>query len=415
MLKKFALPELNNIRHLLIPSAVIFIALVFIMPHTGHSWDTACWGMWATRMQGGLVEAYSAYSPVNYLPLYLYVLKIYSMIFPPEEIYGHIYLLKTFTLLFDIAGIVLLCSMIRPSSKRYRYFLFGLFNIGYFYNTLIWNQVDAILAFFIFASFYFAFKQRLVLSVFLFILSINFKLQGIIFLPVIGLMWLPHLKPGVILKLLLMFVFTEAVIILPYLINGNAKNILRVLTSSVDYFQYISMNAFNLWHLLCEGDLMKAPDNVQFIGALSYKHVGLILFLVFSALVCVPLYIQTIVKMIRKQGVKPDLKAMLLASSLIVCFFFYFNTQMHERYIHPLIIFSTALAFLYKHWGQWVIFSVAYALSLESMCKYLQLTESDYKNLVFRPDFIACLFGIGILQLMHIWYKTKPFNFKKGT
>jgi Gpi18-like mannosyltransferase len=408
MLKKLELPELNKVRHLLLPSVFIYIAIIFIMPRSGHPWDSTCWGIWATRMNSGLVEAYSAYSPVNYLPLYLYVLKFYGWLVGVDQIYKHLYLLKIFTLLFDIGSILFLCSLVRPESKRFKYFLYGLFNIGFFYNTLIWNQVDGILAFFVFTSFYFAMKERIMLSAFLFVLALNFKIQGIIALPVIGLLWLPHLKPKLLLKLVLMAVLTETIIVLPFLINGNAKNIFSIVTNAVDYYQYISLNAYNMWCLLLDGNLMKMPDNIPFIGPLTYKQVGLILFMSLSALVCLPLYIQTIRKMIQKQPVQPDMKSMLLAIALIISFFFFFNTQMHERYMHPLMIFSTALAFLYRYWSQWVIFSLAYTLNLEDICRYLKLPT--YGTMIFHPDFIACLYGIGILILMNHWFRNKPFK-----
>ena len=401
---KFALPELNNIRRLILPSLAIYIGLVFLMPRTGHAWDTACWGMWSTRIQsGGLAAAYTAGSPVNYLPLYLYVLKLYGLIFASDEIYRHLYLLKAFTLIFDMGSVLLLCSMIKPTTKRLKYFIYALLNIGFIYNTLVWNQVDGILTFFVFASFYFGMHKRISLSFLMYLLALNFKLQAIVFLPLLFLVWLPDLKLRHVWTLLLPGILLQLLIILPFMIHGNASHILEVASGSVDYFSLISLNAFNFWHLILDGDLMKMRDNVSFIGGLTYKHAGLILFMIFSALICVPLYVRVLAHMIRKQAVQFDMRIMLLAFSLIACFFFYFNTQMHERYIHPLIIFSTALAFLYRYWAQWVVFSTAYALSLESICQYLQFP--NYNTLIFSPDFIACLYGISILLLLNYWFR----------
>ncbi len=365
--------------------------------------------MWTARIQeGGLASAYTEGSPVNYLPLYLYVLKCYSWIFSADQVWKHLYLLKAVTLLFDFGSIILLCSLVRPYSKRFKYLILGLFNIGFLYNTIVWNQVDGILTFFVFASFYFAMHQRIKLSFLMFVLALNFKLQGIIFLPLLGLLWLPLLKPRNILQMLLIAVITETIILLPYIIYGNVPSILKVMTGSVDYFQFISLNAFNFWHLLLDGNLMKMRDDVKCLGPFTYKQCGLFLFVVSMAWVCIPLYVYVIKKMIKKQFALPDMKTVLLACCLVTCFFFYFNTQMHERYIHPVIIFSTALAMLYKHWAQWFFLSVAYTLNLELVCQYLELP--NYGTLIFHPDFIACLYGIGMLQLMYLWYRSGIFK-----
>jgi len=94
---------------------------------------------------------------------------------------------------------------------------------------------------------------------------------------------------------------------------------------------------------------------------------------------------------------KMNLESWLLLMTIIPLFFFFFNTQMHERYIHPAIGFSTLLAFRHKHYGPWIIISLAYALSLESICKFLHL--NNYGTMVFHPKFIAAWYGISLL-----WY-----------
>lgn len=397
MLNKSGSPEENSLSNLLLPAVSIYLLLVLLMPDSGHGWDNYCWAEWAQIVhRGGLAEAYSPYSPVNYLPLYLYVLKAYGWLVGTDNIPQYIHCLKAFTLLFDIGSMILLCRMLLPG-RQLKLFIIGLVNVAYLYNTMVWNQVDSIMTFFVFTSFLAAWHKRTLLSVFLFVLAINFKLQSLFFLPVIAYLWLRQYNARLLLKMFAVLLVTELVILAPFLVNGNTKQVLKVALGSVGYFPNISMNGFNFWYLVVNSNPMKTPDNIPFILGLSYKTVGLILFFAFSAIVCIPMYL----RLVRKAQNELDLRKLLLACALLGYFFFYWNTQIHERYIHPVLIFSTALAFLYGHWLQWVFTSLAYVLSLEGILQYLRFY--NYSTLIFDPRFIALLYAIAMMQLLYLW------------
>lgn len=398
MLSKSGSQESGNIGNLLLPSVCIYLLLVFILPISGHGWDNFCWVKWTQIIHhGGIVEAYAPGSPVNYLPLYLYVLKVYGWLVGTDNIPQYVHCLKAFTLLFDIGSVILLCRMLKPADRQLKFLVIGLANIAYLYNTLVWNQVDSILTFLIFTSFLAAWNKRMVLSTFLFVLAINFKLQALFFLPVIAYLWLRQNHAKLLLKMFAVMLVTELVILAPFLLNGNVRQIVKVATSSVGYFSRISMNGFNFWHLVISDDPMKMRDNLPFILGISYKAIGLVLFFAFSAIVCVPMYL----RLLKKAPEELDLRKLILACALLGYFFFYWNTQMHERYIHPVLIFSTTLAFLYGHWLQWILTSLAYLLSLESVLQYLHLY--NYNTLIFHPKFIASLYAIAMLQLLYLW------------
>ncbi len=417
MIKQPELP-LGHIKPLLLPALFIYLFVLFLLPEFCHPYDSSCWANWASQLQEqGFVSAYDKTSDINYLPLYLYILKGFSYLITDGQFYPNVYRLKAITWMFDIMSILLLCSMVKLESKRLRYFIFGILNVGFFYNTIIWSQVDGILACFVFSSFYFAYYKRAFLSIILFILGLNFKLQAIIYAPVLLVLWLPELK----VKTLILFVFAalllQCIIILPFVINGNAKNIWLVAFNSVDNSKVVSMNAFNLWYLFLKGNLMEIPDNLPILFGYTWRSIGLGLFCFFSTMVCLPLYLNVYKARILKHAVSFDLKLLLLSMTLMCYVFFFFNTQMHERYIHPAIIFLTALAFIFNkklYWVIWLLVSLNYACSLEYVCDYLLLDK--YKLMVFTPPFIAKVYTLGLMLLLYVWYKALPpkaFYFKK--
>ncbi len=407
MIKPSVSQELNNIKPLLLPALFIYVFILFVMPSFQHGWDSYCWTTWAIQLkERGLVSAYEQGSSINYLPLYTYALKAFSYFYESSEISENIYKLKRLTSLFDMATILLLCSMVKESSNRLKYFIFGALNIGFFYNTLIWNQVDGILTFFVFASFFFAYHKNTFGSLILFLLALNFKLQAIVFAPVLAALWWPELTLKNTIRYFFSLLLIQVIIILPFLINGNAKNILKVTFESVDYFQFVSMNAFNFWHIILNGDLMTMPDNTPVLFGYTYKSIGLGLFSICCLLICVPLYLKIYKAYLSKKEVHFDLKWLLLSMTLICYTFFFFNTQMHERYIHPVIIFLTALAFLYKQWGVWVLVSLNYAFSLDSICNYFKINQNHV--FFFYADFMAAMYAIGLLWLCILWYKALP-------
>jgi Gpi18-like mannosyltransferase len=386
-----------------------YLVLVLLAPKQGHEWDNYCWGLWAETIQTkGLAAAYDSDSVINYLPLYLYVLKIYALLIPKAALFEMTHCLKSISLLFDVASIFILTTLIEQENKRWKYFLLGLFNIGFIYNSFIWNQVDGILSFFVFTSILSAHKQKPILALSLFLLAINFKLQGIIFLPILLALLTESLKRQTLVKGGLLLIVLQTLILWPFITAGNVWNVWATAKGSMDYYPAISMNAFNFWYLFYEGSLMFVKDSGIFVLGFSHKQIGLTLFIGGSTLILFPLLLQSIKRLLGKEQSKTELQTILLSSSLITVLFFYFNTQMHERYVHTALIFSTGLAFLFGAWGQWISLSLAYALSLESICKILNL--ENYNTVIFQPKFVSILYAISLAILFYHWAKTKPLK-----
>lgn len=401
--------HLKTDRALYLSAILLYLILALLTPRFGHSWDTYCWEQWTALMQKhGLGAAYADGSPVNYLPLFLYVLKGFSFFVSPENLHDAMYLLKPISLLFDFGTILLILKLMPAGAYRIGLLTAGMLNPGYLYNTYIWNQVDGVLGFFVMLSMLLAVQRKTTPSALAFLLAFNFKLQAVVFLPLLGLLWLPELSLKKASRILALMGLCQALIVLPFVLSGHGKNMVAVVFNSVDYFSFVSMNAYNMWYFIYSGALNQMSDTVLMGGIISAKQFGLLLFFASSALVLTPVMLASYKRLRNKSAQMPGTEQILITASLLICFFFYFNTQMHERYIHPLLVFSTALAFVYKRWLQWVLFSICYALSLESICHYTGYTliPEDWMN----PVYLATGYAAGMCLLLADWIKLRPFK-----
>ncbi len=399
--------KLNNKTPVLLCVFAIYIIAYWFLPTSGHSWDNYCWGLWSSEMKTkGLFYAYDKGSVINYLPLYVYVLYFYSLLCDSvQTCFENVHLIRLFTLLFDLGSLILITQFIRGSLKKILLILLGVANLGLIYNTYFWGQVDSIFTFFLVLSLLSILKRKPTLSILAYILAINFKLQAIAFLPIFAILWIAYIPKRKYIPLILYAVGLQLLILLPFIINGSAKNIISVAIYSVDYFKSISMNAFNIWYLILSGDLMQTNDQDIFY-IFCYKQIGLFLYCLSLLCTLLPL----IILIWRKKTI--TLKFYILVYILVGYCFFYFNTQMHERYIHPVIIGSTILAFYYKDWLVWAILTLNYLFTLDEIVCSLGINYTEY-SMIFNPRVHSTIYTI-ILVYYFISFGIEYFKILKS-
>jgi Gpi18-like mannosyltransferase len=403
-----------NDRHLYITAIIIWLLGIGLMPKFCHGWDNYCWGYWSEIIHNkGLTAVYADKSPINYPPLFIYILKAYSTLAPDANFFKYTYCLKALTWAFDVGSLILICKCLPKQSKTWHYLSISALSPAWFYNTMIWNQVDGILAFWVLLAILMAFKGQAKWAIIACIMALNFKIQAIVSLPLIGLICLYNKDYKGLLLGGLIGLILQILILSPFIYIGQVDRVWLMATGSMDYFPYVSMNAHNLWHIVFNGDLTHMPDAQIIAFGLSLKTIGLLLFFVSSAIILWPLIIGIIksYKTIPSERISLNFEAILLINCLISFVFFYFNTQMHERYIHPSIISSLALAIIYRHWWQWILLGLTYFFSLESLLQFLGL--HIYHTAVFHPKAIAVLYGTTAIYWTYLFIKTPLF--KKAT
>jgi Gpi18-like mannosyltransferase len=396
--------EGNNIQCLILAGLVYFM-YIFILPKQSFESDMWCWINWSIFIrENGLGAAYSG--PTNYPPLFQYVLWAFAAIQGSNEaIVSNIYVLKAFPLIFDFLGAWMVIKLINREDMRWFYFFLLVLNPILIYNTLLWGQVDAVHSFFLLIGTVAAARGNILSAGIWLFLAINFKLQSVVYVPVIGLLLLPELvKRANILKIaytLIILGFLQALVILPFWIQGEMHNLFRVVFGAVDYYPVISANAYNMWYWIVAGDVYAIKDNLILSG-ITAKSWGLILFGISSLILLFPLFYKILAHWF-KGKLLPDkqqyLDIALIMGALVTMNLFFFATQMHERYSHIALLFTCAYALRHSKWLIFSLFFTAYFLNMEAVYRYLDW--ENYRTFIYEPGFVAAIYFL-YMVLMYI-------------
>jgi len=400
---------------------LLFLFITAILPGLpGMEYDIRTgWIAWSLYIhQNGLINAYG--SGTQYMPVLQYFLWLYGMVMGTDKaIIEHIPYLRCITLAFDFTGIWYVYKWINKKLAFYALLSVCILNISYSYNTLIWGQVDGIFSAMLFIAIYYAWKGANLWSMVWIVLAFNFKLQTIVILPLWGLLFINNCLPGklwhtVFLPLLVAILLQIALLIPFSLAPGGIGKICYAFVHSFSIFPAISIKAPNLWHWVAPGNLLYEPDNQVWIAGLTYKQAGLVLFFTTSFFALLPLMLIILKKM--KRGVDSihiSRELVWTTAALLYLLFYFFNTEIHERYCHPAFIFITAFAFFTNSFFEYVLFSIMYFLTLEFSMQQLHL--SNYGTLIFDMRFLSIFNAIIILSLSVKIYRYYNLSISKSS
>jgi len=386
-----------------------YVMCLFILPKESFESDRWCWINWSIYLsEHGLGSAYSG--PTNYPPIMQYVLWLYAKIqVNTDNLVSNIYILKAFSLVFDFLGAWMVVKLVNREKKKIFYFFLLVLNPIFVYNTLMWGQVDAVHAFFLLMCCIAAVNGKILPSGIWFFLAVNFKLQSIVYFPVIGLLLLPVIvkKENIkaVIGTVLLLVSLQLLIILPFILNGELSKFLQVVIGSVDYYPVVSANAYNIWYWIVGREAYAINDVIPIAG-LSAKIWGLILFCISSFALLFPL-LYIILSHWMKGTSLPNkekyLDITLISGALVTMNLFFFATQMHERYSHIAMIFTCAYTLRNGKWLIFCLYFLAYFLNLEAVCQFLDW--ENYHTLIFYPGLVAAIFFIFMLLMYKDLFK----------
>ena len=385
---------------------VVYAAWAAFMPHGGCSYDVDCWSQWAAWIfDHGLGQAYG--SGANYLPGHLYEMKLLTLLFDSKDaVVAHIYYLKYFNLLFDIGGALLVASLVTDVKRQAGVLLAILLNIAYLHNTIIWAQFDSVFSTILFASFLAAYREKILAASLLFLVALNFKLQAIILLPPLALLMIQRAHELSIRKIMtgatLLFA-AQAIIFLPFLLQSQVRRAMATVVGLSAESGYISLNASTLWQWLIDGGSLRwMSDRIEYHGT-PLKQWGLFMVAFSYTVILFPMVKSAFLRIAGKPFRQASLDLILPVLALCVLAFFYFNTQMHERYSFPAFLPLAAYAAVTGRWWPYVIFSIAYLLNNESSLQYFR--SVNYQSVFFDYRFSSALycFLFALLLLMEFF------------
>ena len=401
--------------------ALLFALLILLTPRAGLPADVVFWERWGVYIfKHGLGNIYQI-KDNNYPPLFHYVLLLFGKLSGSvEKLLHYRHFIKLFILPFDFASALLAAWIFAPGDRNQRFIasLLLLGNLAFVYNTVVWEQVDGMFSCLVFGAVVLALRQRAAISMVCYLLALNTKTQAIIFLPPLLLLWMPLWRraPRTLLVGVCSAALVQLLVLAPFIWGGTQNSLGRiahVVVHGVDFYPFVSMNAFNWWMAGFKGS---TPDTLRYAG-LTYKQWGLLSFALVSTIAMLPLARATWNKLYQRDAFSSkDYASLMLSFGLIPIIFTLCNTQMHERYWHPALLFLASYGFLTGRYFLYGMFSVAYLLNLEVVMQYLGLKK--YGVAVFSSMFGASLFtlilAVGLFQLyrltqqMHSWALRRP-------
>jgi hypothetical protein len=385
----------NSLTKTRIEIFMLFILYLIILPRVYMDYDMSYWREWALYIhQHGLSNVYSAGSPINYFPVFVYGLYAYDLLQGTDaNIIHNINNIKILFVCFDFLPIVVLCCFRQKILSFKIPYLFLLINIAYVFNSMVWGQIDSIYTNLAFLAIITAIFYP-VTGMLLYLLALNTKQQAIEFLPVMFAVLLYSIRS---FKTLLAAIFSVAalqlLIVLPFIQNGGVGRLLQIGGNTVGLYHNVSISAFNLWYLITRSNPYFTNDyDIYFL--LSYRSLGLILFTTSALVILLPLFKSA--WKLRKDSLPYDDNAyqlLFLATGMLCLCFFYFNTQMHERYAHPIIIFFFFYGVVAKNYRLFILASIPYFLSLDKTFSF----PDGYLPVVHYKIIYAS-------QILALWY-----------
>jgi Gpi18-like mannosyltransferase len=266
--------------------------------------------------------------------------------------------------------------------------------------------VDGVYTAFAFMSLTFAVFKKPMLSLIFFVLCVNFKFQGIIFLPIIFLTLFQSIRQYSLPRiglLLLPVLALQLIIFLPFILVGDIKLAFNSFSESMGRYPFVNMGAYNVWSLVFEHPETMNDNNGGL--NLSYNTIGLFTFFGLSGVILLPFGLKTLGLFDNKLKIDFSLENVLLVTTLIILIFFYFNTQMHARYSHPVVLFAGTLAILRKDYLRFLLVSIAVFLNMEGASKILKGNISEFQSIWFQPWFVSTIFLVVIILYFYDYLK----------
>ncbi len=371
--------------HFYLVFASLYLGFVLWQPDSGY--DKYFWMDWARDIALNGLGAIYHNPEVNYHPFILYLLKIYNCISASDIPEEAINAFKSIVIIFDFATLALIVWLLNKWKKSLLWVLVFLLNPAFWYNTIVWGQTDVIHTFFVFAAFVSILNRQSILSILLFLLALNTKMQAIIFLPLFVLIAYREGKRVNWLKVFASVALLQFLILWPFIFSGNLVISLKAIAgASVDQYPVLSRNAYNIWYLLFH-DPFNMPDN-------AYKYLGIGFFVVLYGVIAW----QFLKKYKSEIAMRKKYEIITISAALVTLVFFYINTQMHERYVHSAVLFLGIFSILKNKWWLYVLVSVAYLINLENVMHFAKhVITAMPDNYSINPILISILFLCSIV------------------
>lgn len=377
-----------------------YIVLAALMPAAkeGFYYDLLCWQQWCVAiMEDGIGNIYD--TKCNYPPVFLYLLWFWGKIMGSAEmVEAQTRYIRLIPIAFEFLTAIAVWWFV-PKSRPYAPFIL-LFNMAMLFDSVIWGQLDGIYTCGVVWALYCAWQRKWEWAAVLMILSLNMKLQAVVFVPVVGLLFLPMLLEEWrrIFPVLGAAVMTQGLLLLPFILEGKVGDWWDRIYGLVGYYPKVSVSGMNFWYIIIGDVTPQTILDTDLWGPLPYKTWGLL----FMSLTVGPILAAFTWQLVRQRldliQHPKGLSLLLVTAAWTQLAFFFFVTQMHERYAYPVL----ALLFLYgvleRRYLPYFCASFYFFINIEEVMR--RWPKLFYQHtFLFENAFIGvlCLIALGVV------------------
>ena len=392
--RKFSRDSLEK-RGFALWASLLFLGALSLLLYLGYSsegftTDLDTFKSWANLANSvGFGQIYHEDIFLDYPPGYLYVLvfleKLRLLLGLPMESQAYSLLIKMPSILADLfcGGAVLLLAQ-RKLGEKSALLLSGayLFCPAVFLNSAQWGQADSFCTAILLGSLLLLCQERYIPSAVLYGLSIACKPQMFIFAPLYLFFALKRRRFGMLGLGVLLAVGTLLLTALPFTQDFNFLWLLERYQSTLDYYSFYSVNAYNFWSLI--GWNWKAlpaglaGDALDLLGA------------VIATVLCGVWVFRS-----KSRAVVFYCPALLMAAM------YAFSVKMHERYLFPALLFLLLSFVFTKDKGMLRAFALC-AVAHYANVAYVLWQFREYYN-SYNPN-TGLTLALSALQLAALGY-----------
>ncbi len=361
--------ELNNrLLIVLLLFSAFLLRLVVGYSTVGYETDITLFKAWGESINSvGYKGVYNTSLYLDYPPGFLYILGFMDKI---RTALGWNFYSQGYTLLIKLPSIVgdIVCAWViyhlgskkLNSSESFMAAALYLFCPAVLINSTVWGQADSWCLMILLFSLWLLLEDKLLFSGMLYGLSVITKPQMLIFAPVylFGTLYKKNFKGlciGVLSALVVILAISK-----PYTNGFDYAWLIDKYRSTMDYYSYYSINAYNFWDMIGKN-----------WGHLPESGIGLFVLNWFGPCLATALC-AVLMWFARKERAK---EVVFPAAALLMFTVYIFSVKMHERYVFPSMLFILLSYFYTKNKDYLFIFSglsffhflnVAYVLYLDN-------------------------------------------------
>ncbi len=359
--------------------AAMFAAIVLrlaLIPNPGFEADVSFWKSWGLApfdlgVINGIHRTNFNY-PTPFIYLLLAMVKVYALFGDPHNFHEFwnnvnlpfLFISKMPAILADF-GIAAVFLWIGKHAKEISFpplsfAFYRLLAIIYLLHPIVlldgahWGQVDSLGVLLFLVAWLSALKNKPLLAGVIYMVAMMTKLQNMIYGPIFFLFLWQRFGFDGLVKAVGGATLTFFALNIEFLIGKDMPRVLASLTSNYDYFPWLSLNAYNPWWIVSGAAGMQVSDKIAAIGIVNAKAVGLTLFTGTYLLSCLLMLFggenfvfnnETMKQWNngnnpRREFIIND-QVFLFVTAVIIAAsgFFLFQTQSHDRYAFPMLVF----------------------------------------------------------------------------